>query len=53
MISDDVWIGARAIISPDVHIGRGAVVAGRAVSEDVPQYVIVAGNPARVIKQRT
>ena len=53
VIGDDVWIGARAIILPGVHIGRGAIVsAGAVVTDDVPEYAIVAGNPARVIKQR-
>ena len=53
VIDDDVWIGARAIILPGVHIVRGAIVgAGAVVSKDVPEYAIVAGNPARVIKQR-
>jgi maltose O-acetyltransferase len=53
LISDDVWIGARAIILPGVHIGKGAIVgAGAVVSKDVPEYAIVVGNPARVVKQR-
>jgi len=53
VISDDVWIAARAIILPGVHIGKGAIVAaGAVVSKDVPEYAIVAGNPARVIKHR-
>ena len=53
VIGDDVWIGARAIILPGVHIGRGAIVgAGAVVSGDVPEYAIVAGNPARIIRQR-
>lgn len=53
VISDDVWIGARAIILPGVHIGRGSIVgAGAVVSKDVPEYAIVAGNPARIIKKR-
>jgi maltose O-acetyltransferase len=53
VINDDVWIGARVIILPGVHIGRGAILgAGAVVTENVPEYAIVAGNPARVIKQR-
>ncbi|KVH30662.1 acyltransferase [Burkholderia cepacia] len=53
-IEDHVWIGARAIISPGVRIGEGAVVgAGSVVTRDVEPYTIVAGNPARFIKERT
>jgi len=54
VIEDHVWIGARAIISPGVRIGEGAVVgAGSVVTRDVGPYTIVAGNPARFIKERT
>jgi putative colanic acid biosynthesis acetyltransferase WcaF len=53
VIEDDVWIGAGAFIGPGVTIGRGAVVGARAVvAKDVPPWKIVAGNPARVIKDR-
>jgi acetyltransferase-like isoleucine patch superfamily enzyme len=49
-ISDNVWIGQRAIVCPGVTIGEGAVVsAGSVVMSDVPAYTIVAGNPARRI----
>ncbi len=52
-IQDDVWIGARVIILPGVTIGRGSVIgAGSVVTKDIPEYCIVAGNPARVIKER-
>ncbi len=51
LISDDVWIGARAIILPGVSIGqRSIVAAGSVVTKDVGENVIVAGNPARRIK---
>ncbi|UCD55377.1 MAG: acyltransferase [Candidatus Omnitrophota bacterium] len=50
-IEDDVWIGMDALILKGVTIGRGSIVAARAVvTSDVPSYSIVAGNPARVVK---
>lgn len=54
VIGDDVWIGANAIILPNVRsIGTGAIVgAGAVVTKDVPAFTIVAGNPATVIKAR-
>lgn len=52
-IGDDVWIGDRVIILPGVKIGNGAIVgAGSVVTHDVGNYDIVAGNPARVIRNR-
>jgi putative colanic acid biosynthesis acetyltransferase WcaF len=54
IIEDDVWIAAEAFIGPGVTIGRGSVVGARAVVvKDVPPWSVVAGNPARVIRQRT
>ncbi|NLE05976.1 MAG: CatB-related O-acetyltransferase [Crenarchaeota archaeon] len=53
-IGNDVWIGHSALILPRVRsIGDGAVIgAGSVVVNDVPDYAIVAGNPARIIKYR-
>ena len=53
IIGNDVWIGARVIILPGVHIGDGAVIdAGSVVSHDVDPYSVVAGNPAKLIRMR-
>ena len=50
-IDDDVWIGDGAMILKGVQIGRGAIVAAKAVvTDDVPPSTVVAGNPARVVK---
>src|SRR5262252_6988014 len=52
-IGHDVWIGHGAIVLPGRNVGTGAVIAaGAIVTKDVPDYAIVAGNPARVIRQR-
>ena len=51
-IEDDVWIGANAVILPGVAIGTHSVVAaGAIVTKDVPPRSLVAGVPAKVIKQ--
>lgn len=51
-IGDNVWIGDKATILPGVTIGDGAVIAANSVvTKDVPAYSVVAGNPAKVIKQ--
>ena len=53
VVSDRAWIAYRAIILPGVTIGEGAVVAaGAVVTKDVKPYTIVAGNPAKVVKER-
>jgi acetyltransferase-like isoleucine patch superfamily enzyme len=53
LIEDRAWIGSRAIVLKGVTIGRGAVVAaGAVVTQDVPPFTIVAGNPARPVRSR-
>jgi acetyltransferase-like isoleucine patch superfamily enzyme len=53
-IGDDVWIGAHAVILPGVRIARGAVIAaGAVVTDDVPEYAVVAGVPAGIIGHRS
>lgn len=50
-IGDGVWIGGGAIILPGINIGSNAIVAaGSVVSKNVPKDTIVAGNPAKVIR---
>ncbi len=51
-IGDNVWIGGSATIIPGVTIGNNVVIAaGAVVTKDVPDNVVVAGNPARIIKK--
>ncbi|MGX1515973.1 sugar O-acetyltransferase [Streptomyces collinus] len=53
-IEDDVWIGAGALIMPGVTVGRGSVVgAGSVVTAHVPPMTVVAGTPARVLREIT
>lgn len=50
-IGDDVWIGFNSIILKGVKIGKCAIIgAGTIITKDVPDYAVVAGNPARIIK---
>ena len=52
VVEDDVFIGARAIILKGVTIGRGSTIgAGAVVVKDVPPFVVVAGNPAEIVKR--
>ncbi len=53
IIGNDVWIGEGALIIGGTKIGNGVVIAARAVvTKDVPDYAIVAGVPARIIRYR-
>ncbi|WP_369268193.1 CatB-related O-acetyltransferase [Streptomyces harbinensis] len=53
VVGHDVWLGHGAMVMPGVRIGHGAIVAaGSVVVEDVPDYGIVGGNPARLIRRR-
>lgn len=53
IIGNDVWIGNRVIIKSGVKIGTGAVIGmGSVVTKDVPDYAVVAGNPAKIIRYR-
>ena len=53
-IGDQAWVCADAFVGPGVSVGEGAVVGARAVSvNDVEGWMIVGGNPARPIKERT
>ena len=53
-IGDNVWLGGGVTVLPGVHIGNNAVIgAGSVVTKDVPENVIAAGNPCRVIRKIT
>jgi putative colanic acid biosynthesis acetyltransferase WcaF len=53
-IGEDAFIGARAFVMPGVTVGARAIVgAGSVVTHDVPEDVIAAGNPCRVIRSRS
>ena len=53
-IGDNVWIGGNTVILPGVHIGSNTVIgAGSVVTKDIPDWVVAAGNPCRVIKKIT
>ncbi len=53
-IGDNVWIGGNTVVLPGVHIGSNTVIgAGSVVTKDIPDWVVAAGNPCRVIKKIT
>jgi virginiamycin A acetyltransferase len=52
-IGNDVWIGYGATIMPGIRVGNGCIIASQSVvTKDVPDYAIVGGNPAQVIRMR-
>ena len=52
-IGNDVWIGCDVVVMPGVKIGDGAVIgANSVVTKDVPEFTVVAGSPAKVLRQR-
>ena len=54
VIGDEIWIAARAIMLRGVQVGRGAIIGADAVlAKELPEYAIVAGNFARIVKQGT
>ena len=53
IINECVWIGESVILLPNITIGKGAIIAaGSIVTKSVPNYAVVGGNPATVIKYR-
>jgi len=51
-IADNVWISFGVTILKNVSIGKGAIIAASSVvTKDVPPFTVVAGNPAKVVKQ--
>ena len=53
-IGDNVWIGGNTVICPGVHIGSNTVIgAGSVVTKNIPDWVIAAGNPCKVIREIT
>lgn len=53
-IGDNVWIGGNTVICPGVHIGSNTVIgAGSVVTKDIPDWVVAAGNPCKVIRSIT
>jgi maltose O-acetyltransferase len=53
IIEDDCWIGLNSILTPGRHVSKGSIVGmGSVLTKDFPEYSIVGGNPAKLIKSR-
>ncbi|WP_297905617.1 DapH/DapD/GlmU-related protein [uncultured Parabacteroides sp.] len=53
IIDNDVWVGANVVVCDGVHIGKGSIIAaGSVVTKDVESFTIVAGAPAKKIRER-
>lgn len=53
-IGNDVWIGRRVIIMPGITVGSGSIIgAGSVVTHNIPDYTVVGGIPAKIIRERT
>jgi len=54
VIGDNVWIGGNAVVNPGVTIGSGTVIgSGSVVTKDIPDHVVAAGNPCRILRAIT
>ena len=54
VIEDDVWIGLRCILTPGRTVRKGSIIAmGSVLTKDFPEYSVVGGNPAKLLKTRT
>jgi len=52
VIEDEVWIGANAVLTAGITVGKHSVIAGGSVVvKNVPPYCVVGGNPAKILKQ--